>query len=300
MRTGVLYALAAFVAWGVLPVYYKALRHVPPLEVLAHRVVWSLLLLGLLLVARGRTARLREALADRRSFRVLVLTSGLVAVNWLTFIWGIGAGHVVECSLGYFISPLVNVVLGVALLGERLRRPQAVAVGLAAVAVAISTASLGRAPWIALVLASSWGAYGLLRKTVRVDALEGLTVETLLLFPLALGFLVALAVRGNGWFGAQAGTTLLLASAGFVTALPLLWFVSGARRMPYSTLGLLQYVAPTLQFLLGVLAWHEPFPPLRAVAFAVTWVALAVFSWDLWRATRPRPTRQRTPSSTAN
>jgi chloramphenicol-sensitive protein RarD len=263
-------------------------------------VVWSVALLALLLLGRGGWSRVRATLADRRSFRVLAVTSVLVSVNWLTFIWGIGSGHVVECSLGYFISPLVNVVLGVALLGERLRRRQAAAVALAAVAVLLNTVALGRVPWIALVLAGSWGAYGLLRKTVRVDALEGLAVETLLLAPIALGFLVVLGTRGQGQFGVQTGITVLLACAGFVTALPLLWFVHGARRMPYSTIGLLQYLAPTLQFLLGVLAYGEPFPPLRAVSFALIWAALAVFSWDLWRATRTAADAQRTPSSTTN
>ena len=290
-RAGVAYAVAAFVTWGVLPVYYKAVAEVPALEVLAHRIVWSLVLLTLLLTWSKRWPEVRAALADRRTRLWMVVSALLVSVNWFTFIYAIAHDRVVDCSLGYFMNPLVNVLLGTWLLKERLRPAQKLAVAIAALAVTALTVAHGSLPWVSLVLASTFALYALVRKTVRVDALAGLGVETMMLAPLALGYLVWLERQGVGHFGHGDRISLLLICAGPVTALPLLWFVAGARRLRFSTLGLLQYLAPTLHFLLGVLVYGEPFPPLRAAAFMAVWLALAIFTADGLRAYRAAQSR---------
>ncbi|MFO7654729.1 MAG: EamA family transporter RarD [Candidatus Krumholzibacteriia bacterium] len=284
MNRGVLYGLAAYVWWGAVPLYFKAVAHVPPPEVLAHRVVWSFLLLAVWLGFAGRMTAARRALADRRTLATLVGSALLVSMNWLIFIWAVSTARVVEASLGYFINPLVNVLLGMVFLGERLRRAQWVSLALAMTGVAVLTAWLGSLPWIALVLAFSFGFYGLLRKTADVDGPVGLMVETGLLVPAALAFLLLRAGREQLVFGnSDPATDLLLVAAGAVTALPLVWFVAGARRLPLSTMGFLQYVAPTGQFLLGVLAFGELFTTAHALGFGTIWTALAIYSWDLAR-----------------
>jgi chloramphenicol-sensitive protein RarD len=293
-RAGVAYAVAAFATWGVLPVYYKAVASVPALEVLAHRIVWSLLLLALLISWSRNWRQVRNAFADRRTRAWMLLSSLLVAVNWLIFIYAIAHDQIVECSLGYFINPLVNVLLGTWLLKEHLRPAQKVAVAIAAVAVAGLTISYGALPWISLVLSITFALYALVRKTVKVDAMAGLGVETMLLTPIALGYLFWLEGKGVGHFGHDTELSWLLVLAGPVTALPLLWFVSGARRLRFSTIGLLQYIAPTLHFLLGVLVYGEPFPPARAAAFVAVWVALAIFTTDGLRSYRNAQSRAET------
>ena len=274
-------AIGAFVIWGVFPLYLKPMAGVPALQIMSHRIVWCCLLVFAWLAWRGEVGTVRTALADRGSRLRLMASAVLISVNWLVYVWSVNNGHVVEASLGYFINPLLNVVLGVMVLHERLNRAQWLAVALAAFGVLYLTVVAGRPPWIALTLAASFGLYGLIRKVVRVEAVPGLATETLLLAPFAAGFLLWAEARGNGSFG-HAGATidLLLVGSGLVTALPLTLFAYGARRIPLSTVGLVQYIGPTLQFLLGVLVFHEAFPPARAIGFAFIWAALALYAAD--------------------
>lgn len=292
-RTGLAYAIAAFLWWGLSPIYWKLLDHVSASELLAHRVVWLCALLAVLLAARGRLAELVAAVRSRRVMLTLLVTTGLIAVNWFTFIWAVNSERTLEASLGYFINPLVSVLLGLVVLRERLSRAQGLALGLAAAGVALLTARVGQVPWAALTLAFSFGFYGLLRKTVDAGPTVGLLVETLLLSPLALVYLIRLQASGGGAFGTiSPATDGLIAVSGVVTALPLLWFTHGARRLPLSTIGFLQYLAPTVQFLLAVFAFREPFTPAHLAAFGLIWAALAVFSVDArerYRASRRVP-----------
>ncbi len=286
-RAGVAYGLAAYLWWGFAPLYFKAVATVPPGEVLAHRVVWSTLLLLVLVFTLGRAPAFRAVLADRRTRLALTASMALVAVNWFTFIWAVDHDEVLQASLGYFINPLVNVLLGYLVLKERLRRLQTLSVLLALAGVAYLGVSYGEPPVIALLLAFSFGFYGLIRKRVRAEGMVGLTVETLFLTPVALAYLAWLAHAGRLTFGhAGSGLTLLLAASGVVTALPLLWFANAARRLRYATVGFLQYLAPSFQFLLAVAVFGEPFTRAHAVAFPLIWAALAIYSLDALRAAR--------------
>lgn len=286
---GLAYALAAYLAWGVSPVYFKALARVPPLEILAHRVIWSILLLAGLLAASRRLGPLRRVLADRRQIALLAGTATLLSVNWFIYIWAVNAGRLLEASLGYFVNPLVNVLLGVLFLGERLSVPQRWAVALASAGVGVLLLRLGTFPWVSLSLALSFGLYGLLRKRAAIGALEGLLVETAWLAPAALVFLLHLGASGNGAFGSGPSTTALLVAAGAVTGIPLLWFNHGVARLRLSTIGLVQYLAPTTQFLLAVLAYREPFGSAHAAAFGFIWASLAVYSADALARARRAP-----------
>lgn len=290
MSLGVLYAALAFTAWGVFPLYFKQLGWVPPGELLIHRILWSLLLLAALLTWRARWAWLGTVLRQPKVLGVFVISSLLLSGNWLTYIWAVNHGHVIDASLGYFINPLVNVLLGCTLLHERLRRTQWMALALAAAGVLWLTVQAGSPPWIALVLASSFGVYGLMRKTAPLGAMEGLTLETMLLAPLALAGLGLLLAQGESHFpSADLATNAWLASAGPFTAIPLLLFAAGARRIPLSTLGLLQYIGPSIQFGLGLWVFGEPFSPSRLVGFVMIWSALAIYSAEsLWRHRRQR------------
>ena len=283
---GLAYALGAYLAWGISPIYFKALARVPPLEILAHRVVWSLLLLAGLLAASRRLGPLGRVLADRRRLALLAGTAALLSVNWFIYIWAVNSGRLLEASLGYFVNPLVNVLLGVLFLGERLSVPQRWAVALASAGVLVLLLRLGTFPWVSLSLAISFGLYGLLRKRAAIGALEGLLVETAWIAPASLAYLLRLGASGDGAFGSGASTTALLVAAGAVTALPLLWFNHGVARLRLSTIGLVQYVAPTTQFLLAVLAYREPFGSAHAAAFAFIWASLAVYSADALARTR--------------
>lgn len=285
-RSGFAAAVAAFLIWGLFPLYLKPLSGVPATQIMAHRIVWCCLLVFAWLAVRGELGAVRRALAEPSSRRRLTASAALISVNWLIYVWAVTNEHTVDASLGYFINPLLNVVLGVFVLNERLNRAQWFAVMLAAVGVVYLTVVLGRPPWIALSLAASFGLYGLIRKVVSVEAVPGLATETLLLAPFATAFLLWSASQGSGALGhSSAGVTALLLGSGLVTALPLALFAYGARRIPLSTLGLLQYVGPTLQFLIGVLVFHEPFPRARAVGFVLIWAALAVYAADgLWRS----------------
>jgi len=286
-RTGVLLGLAAYGLWGAFPLYFPLLEPAGGVEIVAHRIVWSLVFVALLLTALRAWSAVRAAATDRRTVVILAGAAVLITGNWLTFVLAVNAGHVVETSLGYFINPLVSVLLGVAFLGERLRALQWVAVGTAAVAVAVLTVDNGRPPWIALLLAGTFATYGLLKKLVRVQAAPGLFLETLLLVGPAAVVLVVLQVRGAGSLGeAGAGHVVLLASSGIATAVPLLLFAASTQRIPLSTVGLLQYVTPLLQLAIGVFVVHEPMSPARLVGFAVVWLALLIFTVDGLRAGR--------------
>ncbi|MGJ7915148.1 EamA family transporter RarD [Massilia sp. LXY-6] len=279
MRTGILSAASAFLCWGLFPLYFHAIGEVPPLQILAHRMLWSLLFLLIVLAVRRQWAWL-NLVRQPRIFWSFVASAVLLSVNWLIYIWAVNNGHVIESSLGYFINPLVNISLGYLLLKERLRRAQWMAIAVAALGVAWLTWQAGAVPWISLALALSFGGYGLLRKTAALGALEGLSFETMVLFPVAGAYVLWLTMHGqNAFINTESTTTrLLLAAAGPITAIPLLLFASGARQIPLSALGLLQYLSPTLQFLLGVWLFHEPFSADRLVGFVLIWLALALFA----------------------
>lgn len=281
MRKGVLAAVVAYTLWGILPIYWKAIQTVPALEILCHRVVWSLPFVVLLLAARRQWAWLRQVWRAPRMLITCLASAGLLGVNWFVYIWAVNSGHIVDSSLGYFINPLVSVLLGVLFLRERLRPWQAVAIGLAATGVALLTLGLGAFPWIAFTLAGTFGFYGLLRKTAALGSLEGLSLEMAILFLPTLAYLVYQEAAGTASFGhAGTATSLLLAFTGVITAFPLLMFASAARRVTLATVGIMQYIAPTMQFLLGVLVYREPFSQARLVGFAVIWLALLIYSTE--------------------
>ena len=288
-KGGVPLGLAAYAIWGVMPLYFKLLQGVQPTEIVAHRILWSLLLLGLLATAWRRWRAIRAALTTGKVLVTLIVTACLIAVNWLVYIYAIVSGHVLEGSLGYYLNPLVNVLFGVLLLKERLSRAQVFACLLAGAGVAVMAAGAGSGLWISLTLALSFASYGFLRKVAPVDALEGLWVETLVLAPVALFWVFHLQAQGSAGFAHQGlAIDLILILGGAVTALPLLLFTAAAKRLPYSTLGFLQYIAPSLQFLLAVLVFHEPFGHVQALCFAAIWTALAIFSVEAIRTARAR------------
>jgi chloramphenicol-sensitive protein RarD len=280
--------VGAFVIWGLFPLYLKPMAQVPALQIMAHRIVWCCLLVFGWLALRVELGAVRSALADPASRIRLMGSAMLISVNWLIYVWAVTNDHVVEASLGYFINPLLNVVLGVAVLKERLNRAQWSAVALAAVGVLYLTVVSARPPWIALALAASFGMYGLIRKVVTVESVPGLATETLLLAPFALALLLWSEAQGSGALGhSTAAVTWLLVGSGLLTALPLALFAYGARLIPLSTVGLVQYIGPTLQFLIGVLVFHEAFPWTRAIGFALIWAAVGLYAADgAWRARR--------------
>ncbi len=286
MRTGMLYAAAAYILWGLFPLYFKALQAVPAQQILTHRIVWSLLLLMVVLTVRHQWAWLRTLASQPKVLAGFAASALLLSTNWFIYIWAVNSGRVVDSSLGYFMNPLVNVLLGYLILGERLRVVQWSAVALAGCGVAWLTWQSGHPPWIGLTLAVSFGIYGLLRKTAALGALEGLSLETMLLFPFALAYLIWLTVhQQNAFLNVPAVSQWLLVAAGPITAIPLLLFAAGARRIPLATLGLLQYLGPSLQLTLGVWLYHEPFGRDRLIGFMAIWAALVVYSGEgLWRA----------------
>lgn len=282
---GILLGVGAYVIWGLLPLYFKLLGMVPAAQVLAHRILWSVLLLAVVVLLFKRGPAIRAA-ARGRTVLLLMASAFLIAVNWLVYIWAVQHGHVLEASLGYFINPLVNVALGVAVLREKVRRVQWAAVALAGLGVGIMAGSGGSAIWISLVLALSFGTYGLLRKIAAIDALGGLFVETILLAPFAIAVLGLASAQGDAAFGHERGLDALLVLAGAITAIPLLMFAAAARRMPYTALGLLQYIAPTLQFAEAVLLFGEPLHSTTMLSFALIWIGLAIYAADGLRAAR--------------
>jgi len=280
--SGFVYALLAYGVWGVFPIYFKALPDVPPDQVLAHRILWSVVLLAAAVPLLGRWSTVVRACRP-----IMLLSALLIAANWGTYIWAVQNGRVLEASLGYFVNPLLSVLLGVVFLRERLRRRQVYAIGLAGIGVAALVIRLHALPWLPITLALTFGLYGLVRKQAGVDAVGGLLVEASALALPALGWLMLCASRGTGAFGHGAATTALLVAAGPVTAVPLIWFAMGIRRLPLSTVGILQYVTPTLQFLLAVALYHEHFGSAQAIAFGFIWSALALYTWDSLQAARP-------------
>ena len=290
-RAGVFYGLAAYLSWGVAPLYFKVvIRHASAWEVLAHRVLWSSVFLLGLIVIRGQGAALRRALFQApRVLLVLIFTTMLISVNWFVFIWVHETDQVLQASLGYFINPLLSVVLGFVILRERLRRMQTASAVIAALGVAYLTIESGEVPALALLLACTFAAYGLIRKLVAVEAMVGLTVETLILAPLCMAYLAWVGWRGEGAFGVQSRQTdALLLAGGIITALPLLWFTCAARRLRLVTVGFLQYLAPSGQFLIAVLIFDEPLSRAQLGSFIIIWIALAIYSIDAWRAARRR------------
>jgi len=290
--TGAGYAVAAYGWWGFVPAYWKLLGNVPALEIVAHRVLWSLLFTLPLVAGLGRLGELREVLRDRRRGLALLGSGALIGLNWGIFIWAVGQGRIVETSFGYFLNPLVSIALGVALLGERMRRAQLVAVALAIAGVMVLGLGSGAAPWLPLSLAGSFALYGLVRKLTRVSSLVGLTVETGMMLPLALALVAKLELSGASHFGAgDTRATVLLALSGAMTAMPLLWFARAARSLPLSTLGFFQYLAPTLAAVLAVAFYGETFDHTRLIALGFIWAGIAVFSVDSLRSegTAPAP-----------
>lgn len=278
---GLLALLGAFTIWGLLPLYLRELLSISALQILAYRAVFCCAAVLGFLALRGELGQVRQALANRATRGRLALSALLISINWLVFVWAVQSGRVIESSLGYFINPLVNVALGVLLLRERLSRLQRLAVAIAALGVAYLTWQARALPWIALVLAFSFGCYGLVRKTVAVESMAGLGSETLLIAPFGVGYLAYAQASGTGAIGdASPGVVTLLLLSGVVTAVPLWLFSYGARRVPYSTVGIMQYVGPSMQLMLGVLVFRERFDPSRAVGFALIWAALALYATD--------------------
>lgn len=281
------YGIAAYAAWGVIPIFWKYLSHVPVTELIGHRVIWAFVTFAALLWLRGRAGEITPALRHRRTLAAIALSGALLAANWLTFVHAVSTDRVLHVSLGYFINPLVSVLLGMVVLGERLRTAQWLALALAAAGVLQFAVQADGLPWISLVLAGTFGFYGLVRKTVQVDALPGSTIETCLLLPAALGYLALLHAQGQGhMFRGDAATHLLLLATGLITALPLLWFTNAARRLPLAAVGFLQYLAPSLQFVLAVALFDEVFTPVHLRGFLCIWAGLALFSFDSWQRLR--------------
>lgn len=283
-RRGFLLGVAAYSMWGVFPLYWTLLEPAGAVEILAHRVAWSLLVMAGLTIALRRTSQLRAIFRSPRLLVLLTVASVVIGLNWGGFIWGVNNHRVVEVSLGYFINPLVTVLLGVLVLGERLRPPQWTAIGIATLAVVGLTIDYGHPPWVAFLLAGSFGTYGLAKKKAGVDAVESLTFETMVLTPIALGYLGWLWADGSASFGSHGlPHALLLASTGLVTAVPLICFGAAAIRVSMTTIGLLQYLAPTIQFALGVLVFDEQMTPVKWFGFALVWLALVIFTTEALR-----------------
>ncbi|PBB93357.1 protein RarD [Mesorhizobium sp. WSM3864] len=294
-RRGFLLALGAYFLWGLLPFYMKAVAHLPLIEVISHRIVWSVPIAAAVLVWAGRTADFKAAIRSPKSLAMAALTATLISVNWGIYVWAIAVDRTVETALGYYINPLVSVVVGAVLLGERLDRLQIAAVALAAIAVTVLTVEAGKLPWVSLALAFSFAAYGFFRKTLPIGPSQGFLLEVLLLSVPALCYIAYLVATGEDHFISSTGAdTALLIGCGPVTAVPLLLFAFGARLLRLSTIGIMQYIAPTMVFLIAVLIFDEPFGSTQAIAFALIWTALAMYSWSMFRG---REVRQAGPAT---
>jgi chloramphenicol-sensitive protein RarD len=283
---GLLFGVSAYVFWGLFPLYWPLLEPASPLEIVSHRAVWTLVFCIIVLALLRQLKSTLAIMKHPKKMAGLFATTVLISINWLTYIWATNNGHVVEAALGYYINPLIIIAFGVLLLREKMRPLQWVAVGIAAIGVTILTIDYGRLPWVAISLALSWGTYGLLKKKLDLGALEGLTIETLIsLLPYGF-YLFYLSNQGTGQFGSGVGLTILLIAAGAMTAIPLLLFNGSTTRLPYSTIGLLQYITPTIQFSIGVWINHEEMPTARWIGFVVIWLALATLGTDLFRSSR--------------
>jgi chloramphenicol-sensitive protein RarD len=280
------FALTAYLLWGFLPIYMKAMAHISPAEVIAHRVIWSVPIAGAVLWWLGRTADLRVALRSPRMIGMGALTAALISVNWGIYVWAIGAGHALDAALGYYINPLFSVALGAVLLGERLGRAQKAAIGFAALAVVILTIAQGQVPVVALSLTVSWGFYAYLKKSLPLGPNQGFLLEVLILLPFALGYLAWLGVTGGSHFGGNTSDTWLLLGCGVVTAVPLMLYANGAKLLRLSTIAMMQYIAPTMIFLTAVIWFDEPFGAAQAIAYPMIWVALVIFTASLIRDRR--------------
>ncbi|NLR95542.1 EamA family transporter RarD [Rhizobium sp. P38BS-XIX] len=283
------FAMTAYLFWGILPLYMKALAHIPAFEVIAHRIFWSVPVAGIVLLALGRMGDVKAALSNPRTIAMASLTATLVTINWGTYVWAIGAGHSLDAALGYFINPLFSIALGAILLKEKLAPTQIVAIGLAAIAVVILTIEAGTLPWVALSLTFSWGFYAFFRKTLPVGANQGFFIEVLLLCLPATLYILYLEARGEGHFY-QTGLadTALLLGCGLVTALPLMIFANGAKLLKMSTIGIMQYIVPTMVFLIAVFLFKEPFGTTQMIAFTLIWAGLVLYSWSMLRQSRVR------------
>ena len=276
-RAGLLFGLVAYGLWGILPIYFKLLQSVPPVDIVAHRIVWSLLALGLLVTLMRAWDQVRVALRHRRTLVMLTISALLIGANWLLYIYAINSGHILAGSLGYYLNPLANILLGRFILKEQLSRLQWAAVAIAAAGISVLLAGALGTLWISLTLCFSFATYGLIRKVFSVDSLAGLTIETMLLAPIAIGWLLLGGVSAATAFGSDATQTALLIATGVISTIPLLCFTAAARRLPYATVGMLQFVAPTLQFVLAVALYGEPFTRAHAIAFGAIWTALALY-----------------------
>lgn len=285
-RAGLLFGLAAYGLWGVLPIYFKMLKAVPSLDIVAHRIVWSLVVLAVFVTVARAWDQVGAAFRNRKTLAILFLTALLIGNNWLLYVYAINTGHILAGSLGYYLNPLANILLGRFILKERLTRLQWAAVAIAAAGIAVLAAGALGTLWISLTLCFSFATYGLLRKIIHVESLAGLTIETALLFPIALGWLLLGGAEGRPMFGTDGKEAFLLVAAGIVSTVPLLCFTAAARRLAYSTVGILQFIAPTLQFLIAVVVYDEPFTWAHGVAFGCIWTALALYLGSMIRDRR--------------
>ncbi|WP_299199372.1 EamA family transporter RarD [uncultured Amphritea sp.] len=285
-RKGILFALSAYGMWGLFPIYFKSVAEVSPFEVLSHRIIWSVIFMALFIAASGRCQELLRNLRQKKLLAKLAASAILISINWVVFIWSVGQGHILDTSMGYFINPLVSLLLGMLILGERLRRVQWLAVSMAVIGVAYQLVLLGSLPWVALVLACSFGTYGLLRKQIVVDPFSGLLIETLLLSPFALLYLFWLAQHNELAFVSESvRMSVLLIAAGIVTSLPLICFAAGAKRLTLTINGLLMYITPSLTFILAVVVYDEPLDANKLVTFALIWTGLILFTAEgIWQS----------------
>lgn len=288
VRSGILYAIAAYSMWGVAPVYFKQIALIPATEILVHRIFWSVAVLVIFVIATGQYAKVKRALANKKVVQLLLLSGILLAGNWLLFIWAVNSGHILDASLGYYINPLLNVFLGRMFFAERLRKLQQWAVGLAIVGVSVLVVSYGQVPWIALILAGSFAIYGLLRKQAAVDSLPGLFIETSMMLPFALIYWAAFGGASFNLYENEPLINLLLISGGIITTVPLLCFTAAAKRIMYSTLGFFQYIGPTIMFGIAVFLYDEPLSDARLLTFIFVWLALCLFSFDSYRSYRTK------------
>lgn len=287
--SGVWFGILAYTAWGVLPLYWKLLNLVPALEILSHRILWSFIFIWLIILVTGGWQFVGNAFADKKNILLIFLSGILISINWFTYIWAVNSNHVIEASMGYYINPLVVVLLSVVVIKERLNRWQGIAIILAATGVMIMTVQYGRIPWVSLVLASSFALYGLLKKLVKVDSMTGLALETSIIMPIALAYIISKEVQGVGALGVNPiATSLLLVGSGIVTAVPLLWFGMGTQKIKLSMMGFLQYIAPTISLILGVFVFKEHFPPAHLISFGFIWAGLLVFAVSNIRDARGR------------
>ncbi|MCW8842585.1 MAG: EamA family transporter RarD, partial [Rhodobacteraceae bacterium] len=285
---GLVFVITAYVLWGFLPLYMKGVAHVPSIEVVAHRVIWSVPVAGVVLVVLGRTRDLREALQTPRMLGMACLTAALISMNWAIYVWAIASGNAIDAALGYYINPLFSILLGAVLLGERLARAQMVAIGLAAMGVLILILEAGEVPVVALGLMFTWGFYALFKKSLPIGPNQGFLLEVLILLPVALVYMGWLGVTGQSAFGGSLYDTLMLMAAGIVTAVPLLFYANGAKQVRLSTVGILQYIAPTMIFLIAVFVFEEEVDRARVLAFPLIWAALVIYSWSMLRQMRRR------------